>query len=88
VQKESYPSDILKVSEEVSRDQIARLKAFKQKRDPKKVEQQLQALRNAAEGSDNLVPLFISSVENHVTLGEISEELRKVFGLFKESITL
>jgi methylmalonyl-CoA mutase, N-terminal domain len=88
VQKESYPSDILKVSEEVSRDQIARLKAFKQKRDPKKVEQQLQALRNAAEGNDNLVPLFISCVENHVTLGEISEELRKVFGLFKESITL
>lgn len=88
VQDEAYPSDILKVSEEVSRDQITRLKAFKAKRDPKKVEQQLQALRKAAEGTENLVPHFISCVENHVTLGEISDELRKVFGLFKESITL
>lgn len=88
VQDEAYPSDILRVSEEVSRDQITRLKAFKAKRDPKKIEQQLQALRKAAEGTDNLVPHFISCVENHVTLGEISEELRKVFGLYKESITL
>jgi hypothetical protein len=32
--------------------------------------------------------VFIEAVENHVTLGEIAEELRKVFGLFKESITL
>jgi methylmalonyl-CoA mutase N-terminal domain/subunit len=88
VQEEKYSSDILKVSEEVSKEQIARLKAFKAKRDPKKVEQQLAALKKAAEGTDNLVPHFISCVENHVTLGEISEELRKVFGLFKESITL
>jgi methylmalonyl-CoA mutase N-terminal domain/subunit len=88
VQEEKYSSDILKVSEEVSKDQIARLKAFKSKRDSRKVEQQLQALRKAAEGTENLVPHFISCVENHVTLGEISEELRKVFGLFKESITL
>jgi methylmalonyl-CoA mutase, N-terminal domain len=88
VQQESYPSDILKVSEDVSRDQVQRLKAFKAKRDNKKIEQALQQLRKAAEGDENLLPHFIAAVENHVTLGEISEELRKVFGLFKETITL
>ncbi|NJL25929.1 MAG: hypothetical protein HC902_12680, partial [Calothrix sp. SM1_5_4] len=31
---------------------------------------------------------FVEAMENHVTLGEISEELRNVFGLFKETITL
>lgn len=88
IQDEAYPSDILKVSEDVARDQLARLKAFKQKRDKVAVEKSLAAVRKAAEGKDNLMPLFIIAVENHVTLGEISEELRKVFGLFKESITL
>jgi methylmalonyl-CoA mutase N-terminal domain/subunit len=88
VQDEPYPSDILKVSEQVSRDQITRLKAFKAKRDPKLVDRQLAKLKTAAEGSDNLMPVFIECVENHVTLGEIAHELRKVFGLFKESITL
>lgn len=88
VQDEPYPSDILKVSEQVSRDQISRLKAFKAKRDPKAIQQQLAKLKTAAEGSDNLMPIFIECVENHITLGEISHELRKVFGLFKESITL
>jgi len=88
VQNEPYPSDILKVSEAVSRDQIARLKAFKNKRDPKKIEAQLIKLRQAAEGNANLMPILVEAVENHLTLGEIAHELRKVFGLFKESITL
>jgi methylmalonyl-CoA mutase N-terminal domain/subunit len=88
VQDEPYPSDILRVSEEVAREQIARLKAFKAKRDDKRVKSSLEKIRNAAEGKDNLMPVFIEAVENHVTLGEISEELRHVFGLFKETITL
>jgi methylmalonyl-CoA mutase N-terminal domain/subunit len=89
VQEEAYASDILKVSEAVSRDQIARLKAFKAKRDPRDVEKQLEKVRAAATSSDrNLMPIFIEAVENRLTLGEISDELRKVFGLFKESITL
>lgn len=88
IQEETYPSDILKVHENVSREQINRLKAFKAKRDSKKVEAHLAKIREAAHGQENLIPVFIEAVENHVTLGEISEELRKVFGLFKESITL
>ncbi len=87
VQEESYPSDILKVSEAVSKEQISRLKVFKAKRDPKIVAQQLEKVRQAAQGTDNLMPVFIEAVEKHVTLGEIADELRKVFGLFKESIT-
>lgn len=88
VQQEPLTTDILKVSEEVSREQIMRLKAFKAKRDPKLVQAQLEKLRIAAEGSDNLMPLFIECAEKQLTLGEIAHELRKVFGLYKESITL
>lgn len=88
VQKESYPADILKVSEKVSEEQISRLKKFKAARDSKKVSAQLEKIRNAAEGSDNLMPIFIESVENHITLGEISDQLRQVFGLHRETVTL
>ncbi|MBX3020435.1 MAG: methylmalonyl-CoA mutase [Bdellovibrionales bacterium] len=88
VQTEAPPTDVLKISEQVSKEQIARLQAFKAKRDSAKVEAQLRKIREAASGTQNLMPVFIEAVENGVTLGEISEELRKVFGLFKESITL
>lgn len=89
VQEEPPPSDVLKVTEAVAREQIARLKAYKAKRDPKKVATQLRKIREAAASSQtNLVEVFIEAVENQITLGEISEELRQVFGLFRESITL
>lgn len=88
VQDEKPHADVLKISEDVAREQIARLKAFKQKRDGGKVSKHLEQVRQAAAGSDNLMPVFVSAVENGATLGEIAEEMRKVFGLFKESITL
>lgn len=88
IQEERPNNDVLRISETVAGEQIARLKAFKQKRDPKIVAEKLHNLRRAAEGQDNLMPLFVEAVEAHVTLGEVAEELRKVFGLFKESITL
>ncbi|HMN67557.1 MAG TPA: methylmalonyl-CoA mutase family protein [Bdellovibrionales bacterium] len=87
-QNEPYPSDILKVSEAISRDQIARLKKFKENRDAGQVRALLEKLELAAQGQDNLMPHFIACVEGRVTLGEIADEMRKVFGLFKESITL
>src|SRR5690606_1061318 len=87
-QDEETTPEVLKISDEVAREQIERLKKFKAKRDAKKVEQHLERVRQAAESDHNLMPVFIEAVENNVTLGEISEELRKVFGLYKESITL
>ncbi len=88
IQEQPYPSDILRVSESVARDQITRLKKFKQNRDSNAVAAQLAAIRQAAQSSDNLMPHFISAVENHVTLGEIADELRQVFGLFRETVKL
>jgi methylmalonyl-CoA mutase N-terminal domain/subunit len=88
IQNDPYPSDILKVSESVAREQIQRLQAFKKNRDASVVADRLHGVRRAAEGSDNLMPVIISAVESHVTLGEIADQLRKVFGLFRESITL
>jgi len=88
VQEESYPTDVLKISDQVATEQIQRLRAFKAKRDPAKVAACLKAIATAAQGGENLMPRFIDAVENHVTLGEIAEQLRSNFGMFKESITI
>ena len=50
-----YPpvlADPVRPPEDVARDQLARLKVFKQKRDSKAVERQLLTIRNAAAGQD------------------------------------
>ena len=81
-------TEVLRISEEVSRDQITRLKKFKAARDSAKVAQAIERITKAAQSSENMMPIFVDAVEAGVTLGEISDTLRKVFGLFKETITI
>jgi methylmalonyl-CoA mutase N-terminal domain/subunit len=88
IQEENHDSEILRVSEEVSTEQIARLTRFKAGRDASLVKKHLDKIRAAANGTENLIPLFIDAVEDKVTLGEISDAMRSVFGLFKETITI
>jgi methylmalonyl-CoA mutase N-terminal domain/subunit len=82
------PTDILRISEAVAHEQVERLKKFKAARDAKKVQTSLARLENAARGSENLMPVIVEAVESGVTLGEISDCFRKVFGLYKETITV
>lgn len=88
VDSKSEAFETLKISDETSAEQVQRLTRFKQKRDNKLVKKHLDQLTRAAESNDNLMPLFIDAVDNNVTLGEISDALRNVFGLYKEKITL
>lgn len=80
------PPAPMKISESVAKDQVARLTAFKAKRDPKKISALRDELIRAAEGKDNLMPLFVTAVSQGVTLGEISDSLRKVFGTYREAV--
>ena len=47
----------------------------------------LDGLEAAARGRDNLLPLLIGAVEVGVTLGEICDRLRGVFGIHRPSVT-
>jgi methylmalonyl-CoA mutase N-terminal domain/subunit len=80
--------DILKVSEATAQEQIARLKRFKSSRSQTLIDRHLARIRDAATAETNLMPLFVDAVEDKVTLGEISDCLRSVFGLYKETITI
>jgi methylmalonyl-CoA mutase N-terminal domain/subunit len=64
-------------------EQSARLAALRSRRDQTEVQTRLQALTQAAQGSDNLMPQIIGCVESLVTLGEICDALRKVFGVYR-----
>jgi methylmalonyl-CoA mutase, N-terminal domain len=79
---------ILKITEAVVRDQIERLAVFKKNRNQDLVRSLLAQLKDAASTTGQLMPLFVEAVESRVTLGEISDELRSVFGRHKETITL
>jgi methylmalonyl-CoA mutase N-terminal domain/subunit len=82
------PPEIMKIKSHIEKEQISRLKAFKKKRKASLVKTKLEQLANASLSKDNLMPLFIECVESQVTLGEISDTLRKSFGLYKETITI
>jgi len=64
--------------------QVARLAALRQERDNVRVGETLSALRSAAEGSDNLMPYLLNAVNAYATLGEITDVLREVFGVYEE----
>ncbi len=88
VQASKEKTEVLRISETVATEQISRLVRFKASRDQAKVASQLERIRNAAGGTTNLMPVLVDAVEAGVTLGEISDALRSVFGLYKETITV
>jgi methylmalonyl-CoA mutase N-terminal domain/subunit len=77
---ESTDVEILKVDPAVEREQVARLKAFKAKRDGAEVEKRLADLRRAAGTDENLMPLIVHAVKGGATVGEICHALRSVWG--------
>ena len=47
--------------------------------------EKLDALEQAARGSENLMPRILAACEGYATVGEISNRLRKVFGEYRET---
>jgi methylmalonyl-CoA mutase N-terminal domain/subunit len=64
-------------------EQKARLARLKARRDSQAVGEALAAVREAARGTDNLMPPLISAVKAYATLGEICQVLREVFGEYE-----
>jgi len=72
-----------RIDESVERDQVERLAALRASRDAALVQAHLAKLANAAGGNDNLMPFFVNAVDAGVTLGEICQVLRGVFGTYR-----
>ena len=77
--------DLLRVDPAIEEDARQRLAMLRKNRDAQKVSELLSLIKNSAKGSDNLMPIFIKAVENHITLGEICGILRQTWGQYQPS---
>jgi methylmalonyl-CoA mutase N-terminal domain/subunit len=79
------PYDALYIDDSVAGEQIERLNQVRASRDAAKVQDALQALRNAASDPNaNTMPFIIDAVKVYASVGEISDALRDVFGTYQE----
>jgi methylmalonyl-CoA mutase N-terminal domain/subunit len=64
--------------------QVARLERLRRERDNEQVGVALEALREAARGTENTMPLILDCVRAYATLGEIMGVFREEFGEYRE----
>src|SRR4051812_36606862 len=74
--------DLLRVDPESEREQVERLRAFKSDRVQAVVDSRLEALREAARGSDNLLPFIKDALRDRASLGEVCGAMGDVFGKY------
>ena len=86
--KEESPKGLLKVDPEVERCQVEKLRELKETRNNQKAKANLDKLERAAQTETNLMPYILDCVKSYITLGEICNVLRSVFGEYKESVKL
>jgi len=79
---------IMRIDEQIEKNQVERLHSLRLRRDSAKAENALKALEITAAGTENLLPKILSCVENEVTVGEISHRLREVWGEYREAVTV
>jgi methylmalonyl-CoA mutase N-terminal domain/subunit len=78
----------LKVDPAIEEAQRNRLAALRQGRDEAKASELKARLASAAQGDENLMPLFIECVEHDLTLGEVCNVLRGLWGEYHPTTTL
>jgi len=78
--QEELTLERLRVDPAIEMGQKAKLRELRESRNRESVDRLLGKLTEAAMGTENLMPLFIECVENDVTLGEICNALRVVWG--------
>jgi methylmalonyl-CoA mutase, N-terminal domain len=77
--------EILRIGVEVERDQVRSLGELRSTRNREVVEKALNALAEAAKGSDNLIPLIVDAARAAATEGEIIGAMREAFGEYREA---
>ncbi|HEU5232614.1 MAG TPA: methylmalonyl-CoA mutase family protein, partial [Terriglobales bacterium] len=79
---------IQRVDEALERKQVERVRAFRSRRDQSLCKAALAQVKTTAISGDNLVPVVIEAVEKNCTLGEISDQLRSIFGEHRETVVV
>jgi methylmalonyl-CoA mutase, N-terminal domain len=77
---------ILTVSPQVEKNQKQRLAEIKNNRSSLDVQNSLKEIKLAVENNYNIMPPLIKAAHNYVTIGEIISELKKVMGVYNETV--
>ena len=77
--------EILRIDPALETKQIERVKALRGRRDPAAADAALARLRQGAEGDENLMPLIVDAARAYVTMGEMCDVLREVWGVWRET---
>jgi methylmalonyl-CoA mutase, N-terminal domain len=84
--EDERPLEILKIDAALETQQIERVRALKGSRDSARVEQRLAALKEAsARDGVNLMPAILDAARDYVTMGEMCEAWREVWGTWRET---
>jgi methylmalonyl-CoA mutase N-terminal domain/subunit len=79
---------LLRVDPLIEQEQVERVRALRERRDAERAEIALVKLEEAARGTENILPRILTCVEAFVTVGEISHRLRRVWGEYREAVTV
>src|SRR5256714_4588283 len=79
---------LLRVDPAIEQAQVERLRAVRERRNSEAAETALVRLEEAARGAEKLLPRILACRESYVTVGEISHRLRRVWGEYREAVTV
>jgi methylmalonyl-CoA mutase N-terminal domain/subunit len=78
--------ELLRIDPALEQKQVERVQALRARRDGAKVEASLTRLKEGAAREDaNLMPLLVDSARDYVTMGEMCDALREVWGIWRET---
>ncbi len=84
--EDEQPLEILKIDPALEPQQIARVQALRGRRDSAAVESALAALKAASARDDvNLMPVILDAARAYVTMGEMCDVWREVWGVWRET---
>ncbi len=84
--EDEAPPEILSIDPSLEGKQVERVQALRARRDSAAVEQRLGQLREAAAREDvNLMPIIVDCARDYVTMGEMCDALREVWGVWRET---
>jgi methylmalonyl-CoA mutase N-terminal domain/subunit len=85
VQEDETPLEILKIDAALEQKQIEGVAAVRRRRDGAGVDAALARLKAAAAGDENLMGPILEATRAYVTMGEMCDALRDVWGVWRET---
>jgi methylmalonyl-CoA mutase, N-terminal domain len=84
--EDEQPLELLKIDPALEPQQIERVRALRGRRDSAAVEAALAALKAASAREDvNLMPVILDAARAYVTMGEMCDVWREVWGVWRET---